>query len=417
MFLLEVRMGLYTGWLMSTGISSRILSALTWAAGGGEAGAKRLYEMTEKELSRIAGPKVRQALWKAREKSPEEVADHLRAAGISFVFCEEPEFPARLYDIPNPPFGIYFKGRLPDKKPTLAIIGTRAASPYGIESARKFAEGLSKAGVQVVSGMARGIDGVAGRAALNGSGGSFAVLGSGVDVCYPRDNEDLYLSLLNSGGVLSEYPPGASPERRHFPARNRIIAGLADAVLVIEAQEKSGTLITVDAALEQGKEVFALPGRICDRNSYACNQLLRQGAIPATCVEDVLEHFFGLRDHQMDLSELFSCIDIEETPKARESVSKETMRCRAGVPVEHTPDFDAADFTPLMAKTLTLLDPVKGQRAGDLLPGLLAEGDGTLTLKDLTRALTYLAIAGYAGELSEGVYIRTCGLPEEGFSG
>ena len=145
----------------------------------------------------------------------------------------------------------------------------------------------------MVSGMARGIDGIAQKAALEAGGASFAVLGCGVDICYPEENRELYDRLLQEGGILSEYPPGMPPEPKLFPPRNRIISGLSDLVLVIEARKKSGTLITVDMALEQGREVYALPGRVSDKLSDGCNRLIRQGAGVATCPEDILEFFFG----------------------------------------------------------------------------------------------------------------------------
>jgi hypothetical protein len=141
--------------------------------------------------------------------------------------------------------------------------------------------------------MARGVDGIAQKAALDAGGRSFAVLGCGVDLCYPDENQALYDRLLEAGGILSEFPPGTPPDSKNFPQRNRIISGLADLVLVIEARKRSGTQITVDMALEQGREVFALPGRVSDALSDGCNRLIRQGAWIATCPEDVLEYFYG----------------------------------------------------------------------------------------------------------------------------
>ena len=143
--------------------------------------------------------------------------------------------------------------------------------------------------MQIISGMAKGIDGIAGRGALDESDASFAVLGCGVDICYPKENRDLYEALCERGGVISEYCPGTEPEARLFPPRNRIISALSDALLVIEARERSGTLITVDCALEQGKDVWAVPGRVCDAKSAGCNELLRQGAGVAASPEVMLE--------------------------------------------------------------------------------------------------------------------------------
>ena len=152
-----------------------------------------------------------------------------------------------------------------------------------------FAGELVAAGVQVVSGMAAGVDGIAQRASLRAGGRSFGVLGCGTDICYPTDNRDLYETLQKRGGILSEYAPGTPPDAFHFPMRNRIISGISDAVLVVEAKERSGTRITVDLALELGRVVFVLPGRITDNLSAGCNRLLRQGAGIALSPKDIME--------------------------------------------------------------------------------------------------------------------------------
>ena len=205
------------------------------------------------------------------------------------IFREDPDYPARLREIRGAPRRIYVRGPLPAAEITsVAIIGARKCSSYGREMARLFASALAAAGVQIVSGMAAGIDGIAQRAALSAGGSSIAVPGCGTDICYPAENRDLYEQLLEKGTILSEYPPGTPPAACHFPARNRIISALADLVLVIEAREKSGTLITVDFALDQGKDVCALPGRVTDGLSTGCNRLIRQGAGIALAPEDIL---------------------------------------------------------------------------------------------------------------------------------
>ena len=207
-----------------------------------------------------------------------------------YIRRTDEEFPEKLRQIKNPPEGIYVRGQLPaEDKPTVAIIGARRCSTYGREMAEWFAGELAAAGVQVVSGMAAGVDGIAQRASLRAGGRSFGVLGCGTDICYPTDNRDLYETLQKRGGILSEYAPGTPPDAFHFPMRNRIISGISDAVLVVEAKERSGTLITVDFALEQGREVFVLPGRITDSLSAGCNRLLRQGAGIALSPKDIME--------------------------------------------------------------------------------------------------------------------------------
>lgn len=177
------------------------------------------------------------------------------------------------------PPALYLLGRLPDeKRPSVAIVGARRSSSYGNEIARRFAGALASAGVQIISGMAWGIDGMAHEGALEAGGDTFAVLGCGADICYPAGHRKLYEQIALRGGVLSEQKPGTPPLPGFFPARNRIISGLADLALVVEAKERSGSLITADFALEQGKDVFAVPGRIGDGLSQGCLNLIRQGA-------------------------------------------------------------------------------------------------------------------------------------------
>jgi DNA processing protein len=161
--------------------------------------------------------------------------------------------------------------------------------------ARQFGRGLALAGVQVISGMARGIDGIAQGAAIEAGGKSFGIMGCGVDICYPPENKVIYDALLRNGGAISEYPPGMEPQARFFPMRNRIISALSDVLLVVEARQKSGTSITVDTALEQGREVLAVPGRVTDRLSDGCNYLISQGAGVAISVEDVLDRLWSIK--------------------------------------------------------------------------------------------------------------------------
>lgn len=206
--------------------------------------------------------------------------DGLVKKRIRLVTCFDPEYPKKLADIPDKPYALYVKGNLPDAQLfSTAVVGARNCSRYGEKYAYEFAEFLSGHGVQIISGLARGIDGISQRGALMGQGKTFAVLGSGADVCYPRENIGLYGDILEmGGGILSEYPPGTPPRPYHFPKRNRIISGLSDLVLVMEAREKSGSLITADMALEQGRDVYALPGPVDSALSRGCHQLIRQGA-------------------------------------------------------------------------------------------------------------------------------------------
>ena len=220
--------------------------------------------------------------------------DKLQKEGISLYPFYHPEYPEKLRGIPDCPAALFVKGTLPDPtKKSLAVIGARSCSAYGRRMAEEFAGTIGQAGIQIISGMARGVDGISQTAALQAGGRSFGVLGCGVDICYPPQNRALYGRLIQQGGVLSSYLPGTRPQGQLFPPRNRIISGLADALLVIEAREKSGTLITVDMALEQGREVYALPGRVGDAISEGTNRLIAQGAGIALSPEALLEELLG----------------------------------------------------------------------------------------------------------------------------
>ena len=202
------------------------------------------------------------------------------------------DYPERLRNIPDPPRTLYVRGSLPpDDRPTVAIIGARSASDYGLQVARSFGRALAMQGIGIISGMAAGIDSAGQWGAVDAEAKTYAVFGCGLNVCYPARNFLLYDKILEyGGGAISELPLDAPPIGKQFASRNRIIAGLADAVLVLEAREKSGTFITVGDALDQGKQIFALPGRVTDGLSKGCNQLIRQGADILTSPEDVLEY-------------------------------------------------------------------------------------------------------------------------------
>ena len=198
---------------------------------------------------------------------------------IHWSHLSKNNYPTKLKNIGDPPLLFFYKGKLPDEeRPSVAIVGARECSPYGEKTARMFARELSSAGVQIISGMARGVDGISQRASISVGGNTFGVLGCGVDVVYPEDNKDLFEDILKDGGIISEFSPGTEPLRTYFPSRNRIISGLSDIVLVVEARKRSGTYITVTSALDQGREVFAVPGRITDALSDGCNNLIVAGA-------------------------------------------------------------------------------------------------------------------------------------------
>ena len=208
---------------------------------------------------------------------------------ISYISRESDEFPKSLKDIPNAPIGLFCLGKLPpDDSPKVAIIGSRKCSEYGLIASRLVAKPLAEAGTVIVSGMAKGIDSMAHRGALQGGGKTIAVLGTGVDICYPVENKKLREEIINYGCLISEYPPGTTAKRHFFPDRNRIISGISLGVIVVEAGKKSGTLGTVNHAADQGREIFAVPGNISSRLSEGTNTLIRDGAHPVQDYTDVL---------------------------------------------------------------------------------------------------------------------------------
>jgi DNA processing protein len=258
---------------------------------------REVFEADAKEFKGIITDKQIKSLEQIKRNWDFEKENRkLEQKGISFISRIDERFPEKLKNIPDPPFALYVKGELPDpKKPCVAIIGARMCSEYGRYMARNFGRGLALAGVQVISGMARGVDGISQKAALEAGGKSFGIVGSGVDICYPDENLEVYKNLCANGGIISEFPPGTYPKANFFPMRNRIISGLADVVLVIEAREKSGTQITVDTALEQGRDVLAVPGRVTDRLSDGCNLLISQGAGVALGIDDVLGRLWEVK--------------------------------------------------------------------------------------------------------------------------
>jgi len=211
-------------------------------------------------------------------------------SGAHILTWDDPAYPVRLREIPNPPPVLYVKGSLAESDQwALAVIGTRRATAYGKEATRVFASELAANGVTIVSGLARGIDAVAHQAALDAGGRTIAVLGNGIDQLYPPEHRKLAERIIESGALVCDYPPGTRPEAGNFPPRNRIINGLSLGVLIVEAPETSGALITADFAAEQGRDVFAMPGNVFAKSSTGTNKLLRDGAIMALSTQDVLE--------------------------------------------------------------------------------------------------------------------------------
>jgi DNA processing protein len=263
---------------------------------------------------------------RGEERRLDEELRRAGEAGVAVVTLEDAEYPALLRTIPDPPLALYVRGRLADERPGIAVVGSRHASAYGLQCADRLGYDLALRGLAVVSGLARGIDGAAHEGALKAGGRALAVRGNGLAQIYPLEHEELAARVAEQGALVSEYPLETPPHARNFPRRNRIIAGLSLGVVVVEAARRSGALITADLALEQGREVFAVPGPMTAVTSQGTHALLKQGARLVTSVEDILEELgleepapparLGPRPGRTALEEpqarVFACVSAQE---------------------------------------------------------------------------------------------------------
>ncbi|MBI5959661.1 MAG: DNA-protecting protein DprA [Chloroflexi bacterium] len=220
----------------------------------------------------------------------DEMLHHVEQIGAVVVTLDDPDYPLLLRELPDSPPVLYVKGTLADADQwAVAFVGTRRSTTYGREMAARLAASLVQAGITIVSGLARGIDGAAHKAALEAGGRTLAVLGSGIDVIYPPEHRKLAEEIIQNGALVTEFPPGTPPDGRNFPVRNRIISGLSLGVVVVEAPQDSGALLTADCAADQGREVFALPGNVTSNSSLGANRLIQSGAKLVITAEDILE--------------------------------------------------------------------------------------------------------------------------------
>ena len=275
-----------------------------------EAGAHRLWlEGNLSEFQSILGPRARLDWYQEfsqlnREKFLEQELRYLTQENIQVINRQDASYPSRLLEISTPPTILYVKGDISGLDNALSIVGTRKYTPYGARIAEKLSRELSEAGIPIISGLALGIDSIAHRGCLDGNSKTIAILGGGMSsqALYPRTNQSLANAIVSSGGALvSEFPPKSKPRRENFVLRNRIVSGIARGILVIEAPIKSGTMTTVKYALEQNRDVFAIPGNIDVKNSEGTNQLIKQGAYIVTQVEDIL-NVFGLEIIKRELN-------------------------------------------------------------------------------------------------------------------
>ena len=262
---------------------------------------ENIWHQDEEELKKVEG--IGEILAKKicdenYKNGLDRYIEYMEKYNIDIITIEDEEYPNKLKNIYDPPVMLYIKGNkkiLQDF--SISMIGCRQCSTYGKKVANDLAYELSQKGINIVSGLATGIDSFAHIGCIKAKGKTIAVLGNGLDRVYPKENIGLFNEIVKTGGaIISEYVIGTRPERMNFPARNRIVSGLSNGVIVIEAKEKSGTLITVDFAQDQGKDVFVVPGNITSPNSKGTNSLIKEGAKIVTCVEDVLEEYNNFKN-------------------------------------------------------------------------------------------------------------------------
>ncbi len=258
-------------------------------------GADRIYASDENDIAACIGtrsPDYTSLTDKKLDKA-REILDFCRNKNVGILLYSDERFPSSLKKIPNPPVLLYYRGVLPNfsEATCISVVGTRRVSDYGRRNAFKTARDLAKAGAVIVSGMAIGIDGVALAAALSEGATTVAVIGSGIDVCYPEQHKRLAREIVKTGCVFTEYPPGTPPYGPNFPIRNRLISGLSVATVVIEGRERSGALITAACARKQERLVYALPGNVGNAHSEATNLLIKNGARSFTCADDIVRDF------------------------------------------------------------------------------------------------------------------------------
>ncbi len=257
---------------------------------------ENLYNAKEDELLKVKGIGKNYAKVLLEAKQMHNIDKHIEYMiknGIDIISKQDKEYPETLKNIYDPPVSLYVRGNQEIlNNDSIAIIGCRDCTQYGKNVAKELAYNISKKEINIVSGLAKGIDAIAHTGAILGKGKTIAVLGNGLDTIYPKENMQLATQILKKGGaIISEYPLGEKPEKQNFPERNRIVSGMSKGIIVVEAKEKSGTLITVDHALEQGRDVFVVPGNISSETSKGTNELIKQGAKLITDYKEVLEEY------------------------------------------------------------------------------------------------------------------------------
>jgi len=310
------------------------------------------WQASQADLSSVGLDKstVREIVSGRPEIDPDSEMESLEKSGIDVICLRSPEYPARLAEIYDPPSVLYIRGKLePTDERSVAVVGTRRSSGYGLEMATRLAGGLAANGVTVVSGLAAGVDASAHRAALDAGGRTIAGVGSGLNHVYPAEHVDLARNIAASGAVVSEYPPNVRPHARNFPRRNRILSGLTLGTLVIEAGLRSGALLTVTHALEQNREVFAVPGSALSERSGGTNWLIQQGAKLVLDVQDILE--------ELNIAGLGSQLGLSAPEPDAGTVESQLLKMLRSEPV-HVDEITRRSGKPssVVNATLTMLE-------------------------------------------------------------
>ena len=405
-----------------------------------------IYRMDEEEIERIDGvsPKLKLRLMDRSLDSSYEILKYCQQKKIDIICYRDKRYPSRLRTIQDPPAVLYVLGKMPniDDRLCIGMVGTRRMSEYGRDTAYTISYELAAANAVIVSGMALGIDGVSACGALAAGGDTVAVLGCGISVVYPKEHGKLMREIARNGAVITEYPPFERPHGYNFPKRNRIISGLCHGVLIVEGSEGSGALITAKKAIDQGRELFALPGKVNESNSDGPNELIKNGALVALSADNILEHYDFL---------YHDCINYREFRKAKAGkVTVDKAIAKYGVadiysrdksyrvnPVEKTEEtvpprtevqtgaedvgVEACASTIAYEKTqtavedssaalLSMLDDTS-RRVFEALPldkavtpdGIFVDGVG---IGEIITALTMLEISGLVVSLPGGLYIR-----------
>lgn len=334
---------------------------------------------------------------------------------VGLLPYDSPVYPARLKKISDPPLLLYFKGNLPDidDNVCIAAVGTRRITEYGRREAYTISYDMTSAGAIIVSGLASGIDSVCHRACLDAYGKTVAVLGCGIDVVYPKENAELYSEIIKNGVIITEYSPGVRPLPQNFPHRNRIVSGLSLGTLVLEADKKSGALITARTALEQGRDLFSLPGKVGELNSLGTNDLIKNGAKMVTSAVDILEEYECLFPHRIRIENIPKVPSRFSAPRVTSGKSSFAKKEEPTSEAKSEPKIKE-EREPMPVKTelrdTGMLDEISLKVLGKMKDGIPVSADELvdedLSVSDVMIALTMLEINKFVKNLPGGKFLR-----------